>query len=250
MTRYRVSIGVSLLVAGVVVPRAGRAQDDTNQILQQQIQQQMQDQAQQAQQAQQQMQQQQQQAQQSMDQQMQLQAASYRNTVVIPEHLQAGNQLFDASVTGFRAYLENIKSSDPGLYGQLAPDVERLEGRESAAKTVAVGGVVLGLASIIYGVAAQDNCGDPSVTDPNFAADTQAWGACNQRNVSRIGTFAFLGIGTMVVGGIIAYASWPRHQDLLDLVNKNNRLSKHPLQWNLGYDPTHRFAFSGATVSF
>jgi len=249
MTRYRVSIGVSLLVAGVVAPRAGQAQDG-DQILQQQIQQQMQNQTQQAQQGQQEAQVQAQQAQQSMDQQMQQQSASYRNTVVIPEHLQVGNQHFDASVTGFRSYLEDIKSSDPGLYGQLSPDVERLEAREDAATAVAVGGVVLGLTSVIYGVAGRDTCNDPSITDPHFAAYIQAWGDCNSRNMSKMATFTFVGMGVAVLGGIIAYASWPRHQDLLDLVNKNNHLSKQPLQLNVGYDPTRRFAFSGATVSF
>ena len=54
----------------------------------------------------------------------------------------------------------------------------------------------------------------------------------------------------MVVGGVISYASRPGRQDLLDLVNKHNRLSKQPLQLQLGYDPSQRFAFSGATVSF
>jgi len=44
--------------------------------------------------------------------------------------------------------------------------------------------------------------------------------------------------------------SWPKRQELMDLVNKNNRLSKKPLQWQVGYDPTQRFAFSGAAVSF
>jgi len=249
MTRYRVSLGVSLLVAGVAAPRVGRAQEG-DQILQQQIQQQMQNQTQQAQQGQQEAQVQAQQAQQSMDQQMQQQSASYRNTVVIPEHLQVGNQHFDASVTGFRSYLEDIKSSDPGLYGQLSPDVERLEAREDAATAVAVGGVVLGLASVIYGVAGRDTCNDPSITDPHFAADIQAWGDCNSRNMSKMATFTFVGLGAAVLGGIIAYASWPKHQDLLDLVNKNNHLSKQPLQLNVGYDPAQRFAFSGATVSF
>jgi hypothetical protein len=243
-----VSIGVSLLVAGVVVPRAGRAQDG-DQILQQQMQQQMQDQTQQAQQAQQQVQLQQQQAQQSMDQQMQ-QAASYQNTVVIPEHLQVGNQNFDATVTGFRSYLESVKSSDPSLYGQLSPDTAHLESREDASKAALAGGIVVGLASIVYGIAGGDTCKDPSITDPNFAADTEAWGACNDRNMSKMVTFGAVGFGAMIVGGIIAYSSWPKHQDLLDLVNKNNRLSKQPLQWQVGYDPTQRFAFSGATVSF
>lgn len=251
MTRYRVSIGVSLLVAGVVVPRAGRAQDP-GQIMQQQMQQQMQDQAQQqAQLAQQQMQLTQQQMQQNMDQaQLQLQATSYRNTVVIPEHLQIGTQNFDASVTGFRAYMESIKSSDPSLYGQLAPDTAHLESREDASKAALAGGIIVGLASMAYGFAGGDNCTEPSITDPHFAADADAWGACNDRNLSKMATFGFLGLGAIIAGGIIAYASWPKHQDLLDLVNKNNRLSKQPLQWQVGYDPTQRFAFSGATVSF
>jgi len=246
-----VSIGVSLLVAGVVVPCAGRAQDP-GEIMQQQIQQQNQDQAQQqAQLDQQQMQLTQQQMQQNMDQaQLQMQATPYRSTVVIPEHLQIGNQHFDASVTGFRAYLESIKSSDPSLYGQLAPDTAHLEGQQDTAKAAFADGIVLGLASMIYGFAGGDNCKDPPITDPNFAADVDAWGACNDRNLSKMATFGFAGLGAMIAGGIVAYASWPKHQDLLDLVNKNNRLSKQPLQWQVGYDPTQRFAFSGATVSF
>jgi hypothetical protein len=240
-------LGVSLLVAAVLAPRAGRAQDD--QLLQQQL---LQQQAQQQTElAQQQVQLQQQQAQQNMDQQLlQQQAASNQTTVVIPQHLQAGNQRFDASVTGFQAYLESIKSSDPGLYGQLAPDAARLESRENKAKAILAGGIVVGLASVIYGVAGADNCAEPSVTDPNFAADSAAWGACNQGNVEKMATFGFLGVGAMIVGGLFAYASWPTHQELTDLVNKNNRLSKQPLQWQLGYDPAQRFAFGGATVSF
>lgn len=245
MTKYRVSLGVSLLIAAVLAPRAGRAQED--QVLQQQLlQQQMQQAQEQAQ-----VQLQQQQLQQNMDQQLlQQQAASNQSTVVIPEHLQAGNQRFDASVTGFQAYLESIRASDPGLYGHLAPDAARLEAREDRAKVVLAGGIAVGLASVIYGVASRNNCAQPSITDPNFAADSQAWGACNQGNVDRMATFGFLGVGAMIAGGLVGYASWPTHQELMDLVNKNNRLSKQPLQWQLGYDPAQRFAFGGATVSF
>jgi hypothetical protein len=206
MTKHAVSFGVALLVAGVVAPRAGRAQAGP--------------------------------------------AASTQEALVIPAHLQAGNQRFDASVSGLRAYLESIHSSDPAVYRKLAPDMARLEAREDTAEAVLVGGIVVGLASAVYGVAARDTCAQPSVTDPNFGADSQAWGACNQRNVSRMATFGALGVGTAIVGGVVAYLTFPRRQDLMDLVNKNNRLSKEPLQWQVGYDPVRRFAFSGATVSF
>jgi hypothetical protein len=232
MTKHRVSLGLSLLVAGVA-PRAGWAQDDS--ITQQQLMQQ-------------QVQLQQQEMQERMDLQIQQQTAS--TAVVSPEHLQLGNQRFDATLAGFQAYLDSIKASDPGLYGQLAPDAAHLEAREDAAKAVLAGGIVVGLASVIYGVAGGDSCSQPAVTDPNFAADSQAWGACSEGNVTRMATFGFLGLGVMIAGGAIAYAAWPTHQELMDLVNKHNRLSKQPLQWQVGYDPRQRFAFSGTTVSF
>ena len=201
MTRLRLWFGVSVLIVGIVLPRAVWAQP-----------------------------------------------GAY--AVHVPEQLQVGDQHFDASVAGFQAYLDSIKSSEPGLWGQIAPDVARLESRQDAAKVALALGVVAGVATAIYGFASRDNCVEPTLSDPNFGADSDAWGACNDRNISRTATFSFLGAGIMVVGGIIAYASWPGRQDLLDLVNKHNRLSKQPLQLQLGYDPTQRFAFSGASVSF
>jgi hypothetical protein len=205
MTRLRLWFGVSLLSAGLVVPRAARAQPGV--IVQ-----------------------------------------PYNTT--LPEQLQVGDQHYDASVAGFEAYLDSIKESDPGLWGQIAPDVARLQSRQDSAKAALVFGVVAGVATAIYGFASTDNCVAPALGDPTFGADADAWGACNQRNVSKMATFSFLGAGIMVVGGVIAYASHPGRQDLLDLVNKHNRLSKQPLQLQLGYDPAQRFAFTGATVSF
>ncbi len=218
MTRHRLSFGVSLLVVGVVAPRVGQAQDD--QIMQQQI---------------------------LLQQQ---QAQSQQSTVQVPEHLQIEDHQFDGTVNGFRAYLETTKSSDPSLYGQLGPDVARLESKQDTAKAALVAGVVIGLASLIYGIAGGDDCVQPPITDPHFGADSDAWGACNERNLSKMATFGFVGLGAMALGGVISYASRPSRQDLLDLVNKHNQLSPHPMRLQIGYDPTQRFAFSGATVSF
>ena len=205
MTRLRLSFGVSLLMASVVLPHAAWAQPGV---------------------------------------------IVHPYGGHLPEHLQFGDQHFDASVAGLRAYVDSIKSGDPGLWGQIAPDVASLESRQSSAKAALALGVVAGVATAIYGFASTDNCVGPTLSDPNFGADSATWGACNQRNISKMATFTFLGAGIMVVGGVIAYASSPGRQDLLDVVNKNNRLSKQPLQLQLGYDPVQRFAFSGATVSF
>jgi hypothetical protein len=212
MTRLRLSFGVSLLVAGVVAPPVVRAQVP--------------------------------------DPQAQLQGTSPDPTAQIPENLQIGNLQFDGSVAGFRAYLETTKSSDPNLYGQLAPDVARLEWQQSTAEKALTIGVIAGLASLAYGIFGRNDCQQPQVTDPNFAADTAAWSSCNQGNVTKLAVFGLVGVGAMGVGGAVAYSYWPKRQDLFDLVNKHNQLSKQPLRLQIGYDPTQRFAFSGATVSF
>jgi hypothetical protein len=230
-----------LFVAVVLVPCAAQAQDLVQQqateqtMMQQQIAQQMQESMVQ---------------QQMQTQELQMQQHMATSDPTVPEHLQIGNQQFDGSVTGFRKYLEDVKSADPKLYVQLAPDVARLESRQTTAEAALVGGLVLGLASLVYGIASRDDCTAPPVTDPSFAADSAAWSACNDRNMSKVIRFGLLGVGALVVGGVIAVVSWPGRSDLLDLVSKHNRLSKHPLQLQVGYDPPRRATYTGANVAF
>jgi hypothetical protein len=101
-----------------------------------------------------------------------------------PSHLTVGHQTFDASVAGLRAYLDSIKSTEPKLYAQLAPDVERL------------------------------------------------------------------GLGAMAAAGITSIAVMPKRQDVLDVVNKRNRLTPDPIRLQIGYDPTHRLALATAALTF
>jgi hypothetical protein len=213
MTRHRWLSGACLLIASAGLPRAGRAQEPGGVALHSHVQ-------------------------------------SSRHGVYVPEHLQLGNQTFEASVAGLRSYLETTRSSDLGLYQQLQPDVAGLEDKQTTAEIALVGGLAAGAATMVYGFASNNTCTAPTVSDPNFAADSAAWGDCNDRNMTKQMTFAFLGAGIAVAGGILAWAIWPSRQDFLDVVNKHNRLSPHPLQLQLGYDPTQRFAFSGATVTF
>ena len=169
---------------------------------------------------------------------------------VIPEHLAVGSRVFDASVTGLRAYIESIKAAEPQLYAQLSPDIERLEAKQSAAYALVVIGLTAGVASTVYGFAARSTCQQPSVYDPQFAAKIAAWGACTEHNGDMTAEFAFIGLAAATAGAVGAYAVAPHRSDLLEVLDKNNRQSPEPLRLQLGYDPGRKLAFAGAALTF
>jgi hypothetical protein len=167
-----------------------------------------------------------------------------------PSHLTVGNQEFDATVGGLRAYLDATKTRDAALYLELAPDVERLETKRTEAIVAAAAGVAAATASVVYAFKGQSTCTSPAVTDPAFAADTAAWAACNDRNMQHVETFTLLGMGALVAGVAAAWVIAPSRADVLDVVNKNNRLSPEPLHLQLGYDPTSRLTYGGVALNF
>jgi hypothetical protein len=59
-----------------------------------------------------------------------------------------------------------------------------------------------------------------------------------------------IGLGSAVAGLVSYPLISPGRSDILDVVNKNNRLSPEPLQLQLGYDPTRQLAFGRATLAF
>lgn len=168
----------------------------------------------------------------------------------VPAHLEVGNQVFDGSLSGFRTYLDTTRATNPQLFSQLDPQVRKLESQAAAARGVAVAGMVVGLVSGVYAVAGQKTCNEPQLTDPHFAADSQAWGACNSDNGSHIATFMLLGIGSFALGWIGWYALSPGRSDVLNLVNEHNRISHEPIRLQLGYDPTNRLALGGVSTVF
>jgi hypothetical protein len=170
--------------------------------------------------------------------------------VEVPTHLAIDNQTFDDSVTGFRMYLETLRTPNPELYAKLVPDAERLEWRQAVARTSLVAGVGVGVGLVLFGIFTRTDCALPSVTDPNFSAGSAAWGACNRDNMTRMELFALGGLAAMVGGGVAALVTSPRRQDLLDIVNKHNRLNPEPLRLQIGYDPSQRFARAGVALSF
>jgi hypothetical protein len=169
---------------------------------------------------------------------------------VLATHLSAGNQEFDFTVAGLRAYLDSTKSSDPHLYAQLAPDLEHLESRTTAARVALLAGLGLGVASTIYAFGGRKDCVAPPVTDPAFAEHAAAWGACNDDNMRTTVTFTLIGLGSVIAGGAAWLAITPSRSDLFDLVNKHNRVSHTPLQYRIGYDPTRALAYGTATLIF
>jgi hypothetical protein len=57
-------------------------------------------------------------------------------------------------------------------------------------------------------------------------------------------------MGSIMAGAVGYWAIGPKRTDLLELVNKHNRLSQEPLHIELGFNPTRGFAYSGATMAF
>ena len=175
---------------------------------------------------------------------------SSQTTYQVPEQLEVGSQVFDGSLSGFRTYLDTKRATDPQLFAQLDPQVRNLESQVVTAREVLVAGLVVGLVSTVYAFTGRKTCNQPALSDPSFAADSQAWGDCNSDNIDHLAAFTGIGIGAIALGGIAAYAVAPHRSDMLNLVNEHNRISHEPIRLQLGYDPTNRLALGGVSTAF
>ena len=161
-----------------------------------------------------------------------------------------GNRVFDASEAGLRAYIESIKSTEPQLYAQLAPDVAHLEARQQQAWAILITGLIVSVGSTVYAFAGRSACQEPSIYDPNFAAKTAAWESCTDNNFDLTAKFAVIGMAAGIAGIVGATFVAPGRSDLLDVLAKNNRSSPEPLRLEVGYDPNARLTFAGARLTF
>jgi hypothetical protein len=159
-----------------------------------------------------------------------------------PRHLVLENQYFDGSVEGLRAYLESIKSTDARLYAQLSPDVTQLESRLATARGLLVGGLVVGLLAPMVGFFARQDC--------SGTASPAALSSCGEDNMDILMVAGTVGLMAMIGGAAAYWSMAPHDQDLLQVVNKHNRVSPTPLRLQIGYDPAQRHALAGATLSF
>jgi hypothetical protein len=111
-------------------------------------------------------------------------------------------------------------------------------------------GFVAGVGATVYGIATRPDCVSPAAGDPDFAAKLGELISCDDRGNQRFTTFAGIGLGLLLAGGISAIVIAPKRSDTFDFVNRHNTLSPRPMRLDLGYDPTRRFAHAGATFSF
>ncbi len=169
---------------------------------------------------------------------------------LVPNHFCIGNQYYEASVGGLRAYVESIRTVHPDLYARLDPQVSGLEKLRAAAIGVLVGGIVAGGVSIVYAFASQKTCNEPQIGDPAFGAKSQAWGDCNHDNMIRRGTFSLIGLGSIALGFVGSLVIAPGRSALMQVVNEHNRMSPQPIRWELGFGSSNRVAQGTLSIAF
>lgn len=158
-----------------------------------------------------------------------------------PNHLAAGNQYYEGSLSGFRDYLNAIRSRDPELFAAMDPRLSSLESKKTSANIAYWGGGILGLGLMLVPLFSREDC---EVLSPGYDE-------CNEDNLSSLLTFTAIG-GAVMIGGLVAgLVLRPNRKDLMNLVNENNRLRPDaPVQLQLGYDPTRGTGYAGLTFHF
>jgi hypothetical protein len=111
-------------------------------------------------------------------------------------------------------------------------------------------GATVGVAAIVYGIVGRSHCPDPQLTDPNFSVAVDRWSACHDSNMRMTVTASLIGLGAMTAGIVGGMAIAPGRSEMMSFVNRHNALGREPIRFQLGYDPSRRFALGGATFSF
>ena len=155
-------------------------------------------------------------------------------TVVLPSSLSVGGQYYDASVGGVEDFMAVLHSEDPALWAQLEADVARLRTRRNwsigSAITAGVVGGGLFFGSFFAGPTHNDY--GVEIREANYP-------------------MMAVGGGILVVGTIAAQILWPRRGDMMDFVNKHNRLRPNsPMQLQLGMTAGPGNVACAATITF
>ena len=186
-----------------------------------------------------------------------LPAVCRAQTVVVPLPLggvqegtfSAGNQYYDAGISGFRDYLETIRASDPALYASLDDELDGIETDRTLAHVFLWGvGLGGGLTLLALTFLLHDDCGYDLDYDASEREERQ-WHAC--RDAAGVQDIALLGasIGVFAGGLITGLVLLPGRPSFLRMVNEHNR-RKPSAPLRLGLSATTHHASASLVLSF
>lgn len=155
---------------------------------------------------------------------------------VVPTQLKVNDQYFDATLDGFRKYMETLKESNTEAYERILPDFESLEKQERLA-TVS-GYTLSGLGSLLM-LGATSFWQDEKLERDGSVSKTLNVKAFN------------LGLTMLTAGGIAKWCLSPDREDYLDFINKHNRQKNvFPIEMRLGWDTGKNLPELSAQINF
>lgn len=135
---------------------------------------------------------------------------------------------YDASIKGLKSLMRDVKEEDPKIHKQLLPEYTRIKRKADLAKWIGIGGLTGG---VVLSVLAIRDFGKHSDLDDENFGDT--------------GNSMLYFLSAMGVLGASSVAAWviaPERQEIKDLTNKYNQLSKKGrIKWSgFNVDPQNR----------
>lgn len=179
---------------------------------------------------------------------------AYAAPVAPPNHLAVGDQYYDASVRGFRRYLETQRTANPALYAELDPELRGLEDRSKLAIIAGVAGGLGLVAGTVIPIAMIEDCDSASrfdAADPAALSAMEEDDACRERSMRRVLLGTGVGTGLVVAGLLGAVALRPGRAARLEFINHHNRLNPGaPAKLQLGFSAGPHLARAALTVAF
>jgi hypothetical protein len=142
------------------------------------------------------------------------------------------HQFFEFNVSGMRDYLDSIKDTQPKLYAEISPELERLETKRTQARLFALGSIAVGGALGAFYIQKARN-GRISGSDDPFSDSFMA------RYEGPSGTLMI--VSGIAVGALGYYLLNPDRKDLIKFINKHNSaIPDRPIRLQLGLAPAPR----------
>lgn len=162
----------------------------------------------------------------------------------------AGTQYYEADLSGFREYLETIRSDKPQLYATLDDELDGAETRRTLAHVLMWGvGVGGGLAVLGTGLLLHDDCSAYTQDGLTTERDAEDLMRCSDDATTQDLTFTGASIGVFAGGMISGLLLLPGRPTFLRLINHHNRIEP-AAPVTLGLNASRHHASARLTLSF